>query len=99
MRALSDEYDERVLIGEIYLPLARLVRYYGPALDGIHLPFNFSLVTMGSWDAGTIRRLRRRVRGGAACRARGRTGCSATTTCRASRPARARRPAWRRCCC
>ena len=57
MRALSDEYDDRVLIGEIYLPLARLVRYYGPALDGIHLPFNFSLVTMGSWDAGAIRRL------------------------------------------
>ena len=57
MRALSDEYDDRVLIGEIYLPLARLVTYYGAALDGIHLPFNFSLVTMGSWDAATIRRV------------------------------------------
>ena len=57
MRALADAYDDRVLIGEIYLPLARLVTYYGETLDGIHLPFNFSLVTMGSWDAGTIRRL------------------------------------------
>ena len=38
MRALSDEYDDRVLIGEIYLPLERLVRYYGERLDGVHLP-------------------------------------------------------------
>ncbi|HWE61560.1 MAG TPA: alpha-amylase family glycosyl hydrolase, partial [Chloroflexota bacterium] len=29
MRALSDEYPDRVLIGEIYLPIPRLVTYYG----------------------------------------------------------------------
>ena len=29
MRALMDGYDERVLIGEIYLPLKELVAYYG----------------------------------------------------------------------
>ena len=29
MRALLDEYDERVMIGEIYLPIERLVAYYG----------------------------------------------------------------------
>jgi len=29
MRALMDEYGDRVLIGEIYLPLKELVQYYG----------------------------------------------------------------------
>jgi len=54
MRRVSDEYDERVLIGEIYLPLHRLVRFYGDDLSGIHLPFNFGLVTIPSWDAATV---------------------------------------------
>ena len=54
---LVDEYDERVLIGEIYLPLERLVRYYGERLDGVHLPFNFGLVTASRCDAPTVRRL------------------------------------------
>jgi alpha-glucosidase len=57
MRRLVDDYDERVLIGEIYLPLQRLVRYYGEQLDGVHLPFNFGLVTAAGFDAPTIRRL------------------------------------------
>ena len=29
MRAVVDEFPERVLIGEIYLPIERLVAYYG----------------------------------------------------------------------
>ena len=29
MRSVLDQYDERVLIGEIYLPIERLVTYYG----------------------------------------------------------------------
>jgi alpha-glucosidase len=57
MRALVDEYDHRVLIGEIYLPYERLVRYYGRRLDGVHLPFNFGLVTASRFDAPTVRRL------------------------------------------
>src|SRR4029453_10597983 len=57
MRALVDEYPERVLIGEIYLPYERLVRYYGERLDGVHLPFNFGLVTASRFDAPTVRRL------------------------------------------
>ena len=57
MRRLVDAYDERVLIGEIYLPLERLVRYYGEQLDGVHLPFNFGLVTGAGFGAATIRRL------------------------------------------
>jgi alpha-glucosidase len=55
MRQVADEYDERVLIGEIYLPVDRLVRYYGENLAGIHLPFNFGLTTLPEWDATPIR--------------------------------------------
>ncbi|MEX2571220.1 MAG: alpha-amylase family glycosyl hydrolase [Gemmatimonadota bacterium] len=50
MRGLFDEYDERVLIGEIYLPVERLVSYYGADLSGVHLPFNFQLI-LADWDA------------------------------------------------
>jgi alpha-glucosidase len=50
MRRLLDEYRERVLIGEIYLPVERLVKYYGADLKGAHLPFNFQLIS-ARWDA------------------------------------------------
>ena len=53
MRALVEEYEERVLIGEIYLPIGRLVSYYGTAGDGAHLPFNFQLITL-PWNARKI---------------------------------------------
>jgi alpha-glucosidase len=53
MRRVVDGYDERVLIGEIYLPLERLVAYYGPGLDGAHLPFNFQLLET-AWNARAI---------------------------------------------
>jgi alpha-glucosidase len=53
MRRVFEEYEQRVLIGEIYLPIERLVRYYGPNSDGAHLPFNFQLVTK-PWDARII---------------------------------------------
>jgi alpha-glucosidase len=56
MRALLDRYDERVLIGEIYLPLERLVAYYGQDLSGAHLPFNFQLI-LTAWNARDIARL------------------------------------------
>jgi alpha-glucosidase len=56
MRRLLDAYSERVLIGEIYLPVDRLVRYYGVDLKGAHLPFNFQLVR-APWDAGHLSRL------------------------------------------
>jgi alpha-glucosidase len=47
MRRVLEEYPERVLIGEIYLPLERLVAYYGQDLAGAHLPFNFQLIHTG----------------------------------------------------
>ncbi len=53
MRGVMDEYDERVMIGEIYLPISRLVTYYGEDGSGAHLPFNFQLVVL-PWDARTI---------------------------------------------
>ncbi|APH70494.1 alpha-amylase family glycosyl hydrolase [Aquibium oceanicum] len=56
MRSVLQEYPERVLIGEIYLPLERLVAYYGEDLKGAHLPFNFQLL-QASWRAEEIARL------------------------------------------
>jgi alpha-glucosidase len=62
MRALADDYSrrtgrERVLIGEIFLPYARLARWFGTeASPQVHLPFNFGLIEH-RWDAGVLRRL------------------------------------------
>ena len=53
MRRLVDQYRDRVLIGEIYLPIERLVQYYGPDLSGVHLPFNFQLL-LATWRARDI---------------------------------------------
>ncbi|HEX4207526.1 MAG TPA: alpha-amylase family glycosyl hydrolase [Ktedonobacteraceae bacterium] len=57
MRAVADAYQDRVLIGEIHLPLDRFIRYYGgAALDEIHLPFNFALIT-AQWKAPEVRQI------------------------------------------
>ena len=56
MRHVLDAYDERVLIGEIYLPLERLVAYYGKDLGGAQLPFNFQLLET-AWQARAIAKL------------------------------------------
>jgi alpha-glucosidase len=56
MRAVVDAYPHRVLIGEIYLPLDRLMAYYGRDLKGAHLPFNFQLL-QAPWKADAIARL------------------------------------------
>ena len=65
MRTLMAEYgptigdqgagSSRVLSGEIYLPLDRLVRYYGsgPQLSGANLPFNFALIQT-QWTAVAV---------------------------------------------
>ena len=54
MRALLNEYDQRMMIGEVYLPLPRLMMYYGEALDEVHLPFNFQLIQL-PWNAQDVR--------------------------------------------
>jgi alpha-glucosidase len=53
MRQVVDSYEDRVLIGEIYLPVERLVTYYGIGLEGVHLPFNFQLL-LCEWNARAI---------------------------------------------
>src|SRR5262249_54798742 len=55
MRKVVDAYPERVLIGEIYLPIEQLVSYYGRDLKGAHLPFNFQLLST-AWSASAIAR-------------------------------------------
>jgi len=47
IRATLDEFDDRVMIGEIWLDLAERLTYYGDG-DEFHMPFNFSL--LGSSD-------------------------------------------------
>jgi alpha-glucosidase len=53
MRSLIDEFSNRVLIGEIYLPVAELMTYYGKHLKGANLPFNFQLLQC-AWSADAI---------------------------------------------
>jgi alpha-glucosidase len=50
LRKVVDEFTGRVLIGEIYLPIERLVAYYGTEMRGVHLPFNFQLLH-SKWNA------------------------------------------------
>ena len=56
MRRVVDEFPDRLLIGEIYLPIERLVDYYGRDLSELHLPFNFALLN-APWQASTIAKL------------------------------------------
>jgi alpha-glucosidase len=45
MRRVADSYDDRVMIGEAYLPIDRLMAYYGVDLTGFQIPFNFHLIS------------------------------------------------------
>ena len=45
MRLVADEYADRVMIGEAYLPIDRLMAYYGADLTGFNLPFNIHLMS------------------------------------------------------
>jgi alpha-glucosidase len=54
-RTLADGYGDRLLVGEIVLPLQDLMAYYGQrGRAGVHLPFNFQLVE-APWDASALR--------------------------------------------
>jgi alpha-glucosidase len=60
LRAYNDRVNpESVLIGEAYVPKwEELMRYYGPADNGVHLPFNFFLImepTRTKLDASVFR--------------------------------------------
>ncbi len=71
MREVLEGYPDRLLIGEIYLPLDRLVSYYGATTAvtdenvtdsgantvlGAQMPFNFHLI-LSAWRADTIAEL------------------------------------------
>src|SRR4051794_13436281 len=53
MRRVSDAYEDRVMIGEAYLPIDRLMTYYGNDLTGFQLPFNFHLIAT-PWNPSAI---------------------------------------------
>jgi alpha-glucosidase len=53
IRRVADEFDGRLLIGEIWLPPKHLMSFYGKSLDGLQLPFNFQLITL-PWSARLI---------------------------------------------
>ncbi len=50
-REIADSYPDRLLIGELWVQIERLVAYYGER--GLHLPFNFHLITT-PWTARSI---------------------------------------------
>jgi alpha-glucosidase len=56
-RALLDEYDDRMAVGEVFLfDPARLVSFYGSGNDELHLAFNFSFLR-APWSAEAFRRV------------------------------------------
>ena len=50
-REVADSYPDRVLIGELWLSIDRLVAYYGK--NGLHLPSNFHLI-FTPWTARSV---------------------------------------------
>jgi alpha-glucosidase len=54
MRAVLDEYDARMMVGETYLPLEELMKYYGVDADEAHMAFNFQLILL-PWHPVAIR--------------------------------------------
>ncbi|THF88844.1 DUF3459 domain-containing protein [Deinococcus sp. KSM4-11] len=55
MRQVLDEFDDRMMVGEIYLPMDRLLPYAGTSdAQMVHLPFNFHLIQL-PWQAEVVR--------------------------------------------
>ncbi|HEX2288152.1 MAG TPA: alpha-amylase family glycosyl hydrolase, partial [Gaiellaceae bacterium] len=55
LRAVVDEFPDRLMIGEVVLPPARAVAYYGNDLDEAHFPHNFALTEIQEWSAAEVR--------------------------------------------
>ena len=53
MRGVLDGFGDRLLIGEIYLPIEKLMTYYGERGLGAQMPFNFLLIN-ADWHAENI---------------------------------------------
>jgi len=57
MRILLDSYDDRMMVGETYLPNDLLMVYYGiPEKRECHLPFNFQLIR-APWKAAIVKKM------------------------------------------
>ncbi len=55
LRQVIDEFDDRMMVGEIYLPIDKLLPYTGtPEAPMVNLPFNFHLILL-PWNAKTVR--------------------------------------------
>ncbi len=55
MRAVLDEFEDRMMVGEIYLPVEQLLPYAGTEDAAmVHLPFNFHLI-LRPWQAQAVR--------------------------------------------
>ncbi len=54
IRSVIDSYgNDKVFIGEIYLPIERLMAYYGPSANGTNMPYNFQLALL-PWRSKVI---------------------------------------------
>jgi alpha-glucosidase len=53
MREVVEGYGDRVLIGEIYNEVERMMAYYGEGGRGVHFPYNFQLIKL-PWNARTL---------------------------------------------
>ena len=57
MRKLLDSYEDRMMVGETYLPNDELMKYYGTTdMLECHLPFNFQLI-LAKWLAPGVRKM------------------------------------------
>jgi len=57
MRQVLDSYNERMMVGETYVPNDLLMKYYGtPEQRECHLPFNFQLIR-AKWNAAGVRKM------------------------------------------
>ncbi len=54
MRSVLDSYPNRMMVGESYLQVDKLVKLYGQNGDEANMPFNFELIR-APWDATYIR--------------------------------------------
>ena len=90
IRQVIDEYDDRMIVGEVALQDLHRVVAYLESGDQLHLAHNFVFIDQ-DWDADTYATVDRRLRGARRGSRRGRRGFSPTTTSRAPQPLRPRR--------
>ncbi|QBQ53930.1 alpha-amylase family glycosyl hydrolase [Nitrosococcus wardiae] len=53
IRRVVDDYDDRMLAGELYLPIEKVVSYYGKQAPELHLPLNLQLA-WSPWNADKL---------------------------------------------